>query len=343
MRPLTSPAPTHRLRMVGLARARGAIATPTLVLALAVAAGCASSQTATPGPPTGGSTTPAATGTTAAADDPTPVVSRPPLAPLADQRPPVGTNGIAFDGDRLWVADLRGGELLAVDPTTGAIGARYGAAQGITTGPDDVAVGPDGSVYWTGFGNGDVGRVNPDGTVDVLGNVGVGANAITFSDDGKLFVGRAVTGDGLWEVDPTGAEPAREITASLGNVNGFAVGADGKIYGPKFGAAGAGSLVRVDPADGAVTTVAEGLNLPFAVKLSADRRTAYVAVAGPPAAVQAVDLATGAVTLVAEVPATVVDNLAVGPKGEIYVTTFNEPRVVVVEPGGATRSLKIGA
>lgn len=325
------------------------------VIAVGLIVGCSSTTTSTTpsttaAPGAGGSvpaTTAAPSGTsTPVGTTPGTTARRPKPAPLADQTPPKGTNGIAYDGGGLWVADLTGGQLLGVDPVTGEIVARYGQAEGMPTGPDDVAVGPDGSVYWTGFGTGDVGRITfadtGAATIEVLANIGAGANPISFADDGTLYVGRAVTGDGLYEIDPTGREKPREIVASLGNVNAFDVAPNGRIYGPKFGGAGAGSVVRINPGDGSVEQVATGLNLPFAVKLSADGMTAYVAEAGPPAQVRKVDLTTGALSVLGPVPATIVDNLALGPDGTVYVTLFNKPEIAVLAPDGTTRTISIG-
>jgi sugar lactone lactonase YvrE len=201
-------------------------------------------------------------------------------------------------------------------------------------------------LYWTGFYTGDIGRVSFDGdgraTVKVLGNIGAGANAIAFSNAGKLLVDRAVIGDGLYEIDTTGATPPRQIAAALGNVNAFAFGPDGQLYGPRSGVAPAGALVRIDPATGSVTMVAAGLGLPSAVKISADGRTAYLTQSGPPAAIEKVDLQTAALTQVATVPAKVLDNLALGPDGTIYVSYFDQPEISVIGPGGETRTMNVG-
>lgn len=254
----------------------------------------------------------------------------------------MGTNGIVFDRDRLWVADYKGGQLLGVDPATGKIVARYGKSEGMPSAPDDLAIGPDGSIFWTGFDSGDVGRVRFDAaggaTIDVIANVGPGANPISFADDGKLYVGRAVTADGLYEVDPTGLTPPRQIVAALGNVNGFDAAPDGRIYGPKFGGAGAGALVRINPGDGSSEPVTTGLNLPFAVKVGADGTTAFVAESGPPAQITKVDLVSGKASVFGPVAGTILDNLALGPDGSVYVTLFNAPKIVVLGPDGATKT-----
>jgi len=267
---------------------------------------------------------------------------RPPLTPLTDQTPPVGLNGITFDRDRLWVADYEGAQLLGVDSVSGRIVSRYGKADGLSSAPDDVAVGPDGSIYWTGYDTGEVGRIRFDEqgspAFDVVGNVGAGANPIAFADDGKLYVGRIFTGDGLYEIDPTGAKPARRIVETLGNVNGFDVAPDGRIYGPKFGGAPDGSLVRINPVDGSVEEVTRGFSLPLAVKVSLDGKSAFVVEAGPPARVAKVDLATGTSATLVTVTATLLDNLTLAPDGSIFVTLGTGNKIVVIGPDGSTQT-----
>jgi streptogramin lyase len=256
-----------------------------------------------------------------------------------DQTPPKGTNGVAWDGRRLWVADLAGSQILAVDPRTGAIEGRFGADQGVT-GPDDLAVGPDGAVYWTGFNDGTVGRLGPDGRSTAIADVGAGANPIAFSPDGSLYVGRAVTADGLYRLDPTGATPPREVAPSVGNVNGFAFGPDGALYGPSYQDQ-QGSLVRIDPTTGAVTEVLGGLGFPSAVKFGPDGK-AYV-LTSLPVGVLAVDLTTGASTPYATPLTKAVDNLAYDGDGSFVVSSFNEPVLSVIPPaGGEVRTVRLG-
>ncbi|MFC4784630.1 Vgb family protein [Nocardioides sp. MAHUQ-72] len=74
--------------------------------------------------------------------------------------------GLAFDGDRVWVVDQAGDRVLPLDPATGKIG----AAVEVGIGPRLVAAGPDG-VYVSSYVAGSVTRV-ADGeatTVDVAG------------------------------------------------------------------------------------------------------------------------------------------------------------------------------
>ena len=256
-----------------------------------------------------------------------------------DQTSPKGTNGVAWDGRRLWVADLAGGEILVVDPRTGAIEGRFGAAQGVTK-PDDLAIGPDGAVYWTGFEDGIVGRLGPDGTSTTIAQVGPGANPIAVSPDGSLYVGRAVTADGLYRIDPRGAAAPVTVAESVGNVNAFAFGPDGALYGPSYKDQ-QGSLVRIDPQTGQVTQVVGGLGFPSAVKFGPDGR-AYVLTAVP-VGVVAVDVATGQATPYATPATPAVDNIASDGDGSFVVSSFNGPQLSIIPPaGGEVRTVRIG-
>jgi hypothetical protein len=62
----------------------------------------------------------------------------------------------------------------------------------------------------------------------------MGANPITFSDDGRLFVARDFMGTGLYELDPNGVKPPRPIDEKLVNLNAYDFGPDGRLYGPIF-------------------------------------------------------------------------------------------------------------
>jgi hypothetical protein len=254
----------------------------------------------------------------------------------SDQTPPVGTNGVVLRGGLLYIADLTGAQFIVADAATGAVRARYGPAQGVTTGPDDLVITSDGTIYWTGPATGVVGRISPDGHGSVVANVGAGANGVALMGDGQLLVGRFLQGAGLVRVDPrTGATTTVSATRS---VNASAVGPDGQLYAPDtFG----GGLIAVDPVRGTTRTVARGITLPTAARLSADGRTAYV-VSALPAAVHSVELATGRVAPVRARLTSLADNVAVAADGRLYVTAFNQPVVTEVRPDGTSRRISIG-
>ncbi len=273
-----------------------------------------------------------------AADEPTTSSSTTTTTPVPaeDQTAAVGTNGLTFDTDGyLWVADLDGFQVLKVDPADGTILARFGAAEGVNA-ADDVVLGPDGAIYFTDLPGGDVGRIDPDGTVEVIAELPApGPNPLAFSEDGRLFVGLndiATGADALYEVDPDGGEEPRLVAEDLGQVNAFAFGPDGFLYGPRFGLGEAGTLVRIDPDSGEVTEVTAGFGYPVSVRFAEDG-TLYLAQAVPPM-VFTVDPETGETTPVGTPETAVIDNFAIASDGSLYVSSFDQPTVTVLSPGG---------
>jgi sugar lactone lactonase YvrE len=110
---------------------------------------------------------------------------------------PKGANGIRFDAnDLLYIASLKGNEIFAMDPSTGVVLKRIGFKEGVKT-PDDLAFGPDGSLYWTSFDTGKVCRISPEGLRSEQ-MLAPGVNPIAFSHDGRLFVSVAYRGDVLF-------------------------------------------------------------------------------------------------------------------------------------------------
>ena len=60
-----------------------------------------------------------------------------------------GANGVFFDkNDQLHVASVTGRQIGVVDTKTGEIIKKYSPAEGVD-GPDDLTIGPDGSIYHT--------------------------------------------------------------------------------------------------------------------------------------------------------------------------------------------------
>lgn len=321
-----APCPAHAPRRSRLFRA----ALTTVTCCLVTATACGGSPSAAPGSTDVTTTTEPATTTT---------------KPVSDQTPPRSTFGLAFDDKYLWVADFYGGQILGINPDTGAILKRYKPEDGIPEGIDDLTIGPDGSIFYTGFNDGSVGRMSPANVSVVIDGVGIGAGAIAFTKDGRLFVGRSTIGDGLWEIDPAGIKPKKDpVTPTMNNVNAFAIGPDGAVYGPRFGLGTAGALVRIDTTSGTETVIVEGFDAPVAVKLSSDGSKAYVLslVPGGTPKVSIVDLSTKTVKDLAKVESSLADNLAIASDGRVFVSSFNEPVLTVIKPDGTTKKLEIG-
>lgn len=265
----------------------------------------------------------------------------PPREPLDDQTPPTGTNGIRADADgTLWIADLAGGQIVGVDPDSGAIVARLGADAGVTT-PDDLAFDAEGRLWWTEFPQGRIGRIDAptasDATSEFVAEVGTGANPIAVADDGRVFVGLTLQGTGLYELDPTDAAEPRLVDPDPGLINGFDVGPDGRIYAPVSDRA---QVIAIDPGTGEVEVVAEGVDVPVSVRWTPDGT--IVALSGAPAVVSEVDPATGEVTVYAEAASDLGDNMAFDPDGVLWVTSFNAATVSRLDPDGAVTTITVG-
>ena len=247
---------------------------------------------------------------------------------LAQGGPLHGTNGVYFGPDgRLYVASVSSAAVAALDPESGAILERWGPEEGVK-GPDDLTFGPDGSMYWTDFAFGDVGRRTPDGTTTVVASPGLGVNPITFSDDGRLFVSQCALGDQLFEIDPDGIEEPRLISDQLGpgcGLNGMDWGPDDRLYGPR---PGSNEVVRVEVESGTVETVASGFQgRPVAVKFdSRDRLHVLDTGAGE---VVRVDVATGDTEVVGRVGVGS-DNLAFNAEDRLFVSSFTDSSIVEV-------------
>src|SRR5512143_3249928 len=104
-----------------------------------------------------------------------------------------GGNGVAVDhAGRVLIASVWGQQIVALDRLTGRVLERYGPMyKGVPIGtPDDVAVGPDGSIYWTDIMGGKVGRIDPTGAITKQA-VAVFNNPLAFNAQGRLFVAQA--------------------------------------------------------------------------------------------------------------------------------------------------------
>ena len=246
---------------------------------------------------------------------------------LAEGGPLHATNGMYFGPDgRLHVVSASSATVAAIDPESGAVLERWGPEEGVQ-GPDDLTFGPDGSVYWTDFAFGDVGRRTPDGTTTVIASPGPGVNPITFSDDGRLFVSQCALGDKLFEIDPDGIEEPRLISDQLGpgcGLNGMDWGPDERLYGPRTSTS---EVVRVDVDRGTFETVSSSLQGPVALKFDSQDRL-HVLDTGAGEVVR-VDVATGDTEVVGRV-AVGSDNLAFDADDRLFVSNYAHSSIVEV-------------
>ncbi|PTL85752.1 gluconolaconase [Vitiosangium sp. GDMCC 1.1324] len=244
-----------------------------------------------------------------------------------------GVHGMAVDGKgHLLASNLLGQTVHSIDLSTGAVSTLVGPPLG---GADDVTLGPDGSVYWTGFFSGQLMRRTPDGKTRVIAKDLPGLNSLAFRQDGRFYVTQLGRADALWEVDPNGKKPPRKVISEPGFLNGFEFGPDDRLYGPILLK---GQVARVDVDKGTIEAVAGGFAMPVAVNFDARRENLYVVDAARGELVR-VRLPSGDKEVVAKLP-TGLDNLAVGPDDQVYVSNMVDNDIHVVNPAdGSVRPL----
>jgi len=272
--------------------------------------------------------------------------SPPPAKPSAWNAPEIvvppssftGVHGLAVDkGGRLLAGSVVGNAIWEVDRSTGAAKVLVDGPEGQA---DDIAIGPNGEMAWTNYLMGMLRyRENDAAPMRVLAKDLPGLNSLDFDRrNGKLYATQVFLGDALWEIDVAGTKPPRLIAKDLGGLNGFEVGPDGMIYGPLWFK---NSVVKVDPASGAITVINNQFKTPAAANL--DGRGNLWVVDTATGELCKVELASGRKTVVAKLK-TALDNLAIAPEGTIYVSNMADNSVEAIDPAtGAVKVLTRGA
>lgn len=248
-----------------------------------------------------------------------------------------GVHGLAIDRQgRLLAGSVVGNAIWEVDRRTGAAKILVGGPEGQA---DDIAIGPKGEMAWTNYLSGAVRiRDHDNAPSRVIASGLPGLNSLDFDRrSGKLYATQVFLGDALYELDPSGAQPPRLIAKDLGGLNGFEVGPDGMIYGPLWFKR---SVVRVDPANGAVSVISASFDTPAAANLDGKGNVWVIDTATGELAKVALD--SGARQVVAQLsPA--LDNLAIAPDGTIYVSNMADNGIQAVNPAtGAVTQLTRG-
>lgn len=172
-----------------------------------------------------------------------------------------GANGLRAGPDgRLYVAQVSGSQISAIDINTGAVEA-VSPLGGDIVAPDDLAFDDHGNLYATEITEGRVSVRAPNGQTRVLNGDMPGANPITFHQ-GKLYAGECRPGARIMELDlNSGAQ--RVLVSDIPMANAMEVGPDGKLYFPVMGV---NEIWRVGLDGGAPEKVAGDLGVPDAVK-----------------------------------------------------------------------------
>ena len=246
-----------------------------------------------------------------------------------------GIHGLAVEDDGTILAgSVVGQAIYAVNPHTGEVTTRIGPPDGMA---DDIALGPNGVMAWTGYLTGKVFIQDKGGQPRMISSGLPGSNSLAFTPDGRLYFTQVFLADALYEADVTGANPARLIRKDLGGFNGFEVGPDGALYGPLWFR---NAIARIDPATGAETIVADGFQIPAAANFGPDG--SLYAIDTRTGELKRIDMTTRAVTVVATLPPAL-DNLAVAKDGTIYVSNMADAAIHEVKPDGAVRTVVSGS
>jgi len=247
-----------------------------------------------------------------------------------------GVHGLAVDGKgRLLAASVVGNSLWEVDRQTGATRVMIPGPEGQA---DDIAVGPKGELAWTNYLMGMVRYRESDAApMKVLAKDLPGINSLDFDrKNGKLYASQVFLGDALWEIDVKGAAAPRLIAKGIGGFNGFEVGPDGMLYGPLWFK---GQVVKIDPANGAITVINREFKIPAAANL--DGKGNLWVVDTNTGQLSKVELASGRKTVVKQLkPA--IDNLAISPEGTIYVANMADNSIEAFNPASGELRLLTG-
>lgn len=178
-----------------------------------------------------------------------------------------GANGLRTGPDgRIYVAQVSGSQISAIDVNTGAVEA-ISPMGGDIVAPDDLVFDSQGNLYATEITEGRVSVREPNGRTRVVyGDMPV-ANPITFYQ-GRLIAGECRPGGRIMELDLNGGAP-RIILEDVPMPNAFEVGPDGKLYMPIMGT---NEIWRVSLDGGQPEVVARDLGVPDSVKFDAKGR-----------------------------------------------------------------------
>ena len=176
-----------------------------------------------------------------------------------------GANGMRAGPDgRLYVAQVSGSQISAIDVNTGAVEA-FAPMGGDIVAPDDLVFDAQGNMFATEITEGRVSMRAPNGATRVFQGDMPGANPITMHQ-GRLFAGECGVAGRIMELDLNGGAP-RVLVENVLMANAMEVGPDGKLYYPVMGL---NEIWRVALDGGAPEKVACDLGVPDSVKFDSE-------------------------------------------------------------------------
>ncbi len=253
---------------------------------------------------------------------------------LAVDTPLAGVNGATIGKDgNLYVTHTGNGSITKIDLATMKPSAFVPPYAGVFI-VDDIAADGQGNFYATGTTPlvGQVYRIDPHGVKTVIARGMAAPNGIEFNkNNGRLFVSECFQGNRVYEVDPTGQKEARVIIDKdvIAVPEGFDFDPDtNDLIIPDMAS---GKILRVNPDTREIKTVAEKFVTPIALTIGADKMI-YIP-----------ELATGAVyklsldgakrEKIAQLTPGL-DNVAITPKGRLFVTSYWDATIYEIIAGG---------
>jgi sugar lactone lactonase YvrE len=236
-----------------------------------------------------------------------------------------GVHGLAFDAaGTLFAGSVAGQTLYRVDVRRGSASIEVGPPEGMA---DDLTFLSDGTLVWTSINAGVIRARTGSETPRTIASGLPGINSLAErKSDHRLFAAQVFAGDGLWEIDPTGQTPARQILANIGGLNGFDIGSDGMIYGPLWFKH---QIARIDPDTGALSVITDDFGIPAAANFDSHGNLYVVDTQRGELAV--VDVTSGSKRVVAKLSSSL-DNLAIDARDRIFVSNMADNGIQEVNP-----------
>lgn len=203
------------------------------------------------------------------------------------------------------------------------------SSNGLLSDIDDIAVGPDGSIY---VGNGTPSRVikvNPaNGAQTLLTASPIGWNLAIEANEDVIAAASATIS--RWKVS-SGAIEAVSANGLLTDIDDIALGPDGSIY---VGNGSPSRIIKVNPVNGAQTLLTTS---PIGWNLAIEANGDVIAAAG--VTISRWKMTGGAIeTVSANGLLTDIDDIALGQDGSIYVGNGTPSRIIKANPSNGAQT-----
>lgn len=248
--------------------------------------------------------------------------------------PLYGTNGLAIDNDdHLVIACINPKAIVVMDTDTGKILKTYRHPT-LISGPDDVTIAKDGTIYYTDIFSGNVGKISPAGEISLVMKLLPWVNSIRLSpDETKLYVGHCIGDDRMTEIDlKTGK--SRIVAEKVGWPNSSSFGPDGRYYSPLNIK---NEYIRWNLETGERETIVTVPTFPSSVKFDAQGRmllTEFMT-----GTITRYDMKTKERKVIAKEITIGLDNIAIDSKGRMFTASNHSGGIMEVFEDGSTKAL----